>query len=151
MVCMAQEEGLEAPPREAPREVEGLFEDIGNLLGLVSAWEDRKADRSPEDYSGWLISHVFEYWGALQLASLTFATKCPAQVRKLLQDFKDIMEDLVDYLYHGEPETQKAVVMHADGVLLKIQLDVFTFSWACARATEEDLQELNTEGGGRSA
>jgi len=143
---MSQVEGL-----EVPREVSGLFEDIGNLLGLVSAWEDRKAGRSPEDYSGWLVSHVFEFWGALQLASLTFATKCPNQVRKLLQDFKDIMEDLVDYLYHGEPETQKAVVTHADSVLFAIQLNVFTFAWACARATEKDLQELNAEGGDRSA
>ena len=148
---MAQEEGLEAPPREVPREVDGLLEEISNLLGLVGAWEDRKADRSPEDYSGWLVSHVFEYWGALQLASLTFATKCPNQVRKLLQDFKDIMEDLVDYLYHGEPEAQKSVVLHADGVLFKMQLDVFTFAWACARAGPEDLQELEAEGGDRSA
>ncbi len=148
---MAQEVGLGAPPKEVPREVDGLFEEISSLLGLVTAWEDRKADRGPEDYSGWLVTHVFELWGALQLASLTFATKCPRQVTKLLQDFKDIMEDLVDYLYHGEPEAQKAVVLHADGALFKIQLSVFTFAWACARATEEDLRELESEGGDRSA
>jgi len=136
-------------PREVefkvPQEVDGLFEEVSSLLGLVGAWEDRKADRSPEDYSGWLVHHIFELWGALQLTALTFATKCPAQVRKLLQDFKDIMEDLVDYLYHGEPEAQKAVVMHADGVLFKTQLAIFTFAWACARATEEDLQELEAD------
>jgi len=148
---MAQELGLGAPPKEVPREGDGLFEEISSLLGLVTAWEDRKADRGPEDYSGWLVSHVFEYWGALQLASLTFATKCPRQVKELLQDFKDNLEELVDYLYHGEPEHQKAVVMHADGVLFKMQLAVFTFAWACARAGPEDLQELESEGGDRSA
>jgi hypothetical protein len=141
---MAQEAGLDAPPRE----VDGLFEDISNLLGLISAWEDRKANRGPEDYSGWLVSHVFELWGALQLTGIVFATKCPAQVRKLLEDFRESLEELVDFLYHGEPEAQKAVAMHADGVLFKMQLSVFTFAWACARATPEDLQELN-EGGGR--
>jgi hypothetical protein len=144
---------VELGPQEAgaglvPQDVDGLFGEVGKLLGLIGAWEGRRANRGPEDYSGWLVAHVFELWGALQVTGLTFATKCPDQVTKLLRDFKDIVEELVHYLYHGEPERQKEVVMHADGVLFKIQLSVFTFAWACARATPEDLQELNSEGGG---
>jgi hypothetical protein len=130
---------------EVPKGVNSFLEEISSLIGLVMAWEDHKAGRGPEDLSGLLVSHVFELYGAIQLTGLVFGQKCPNQIEHLLADFKDIIEDTIDYLYHGEPEHQKDVVINADGLLFKIELAVFTLAWACARATPEDLAELNEE------
>ena len=130
---------------EVPKRVNSFLEEVSSLMGLVMAWEDHRANRAPEDLSGVLVSHVFELYGAIQLTGLVFGQKCPNQIEHLLADFKDIVEDIIDYLYHGEPEHQKDVVINADGLLFKIELAVFTLAWACARATPEDLAELNEE------
>jgi hypothetical protein len=130
---------------EVPKRVNSFLEEISSLTGLVMAWEDRKANRGPEDLSGVLVSHVFELYGVIQLTGLVFGHKCPSQIERLLADFKDILEDIIDYLYHGDPEHQKDVILNADGLLFRIELAVYMLAWACARATPEDLAELNEE------
>jgi hypothetical protein len=130
---------------EVPKEVDNFLRELSSLVGLLWAWEDSKANRSPEDYSGWLVGHLFELYGALQLAGFAFGQKCPAQITKLLADFRDSFEEVIHYLYHGEPEAQKAIVLHADGVLTKMEIALFTLAVACARATPEDLKELSVE------
>ncbi len=130
---------------EVPKRVNSFLEEISGLIGLVMSWEDRKANRGPEDLSGVLLAHVYELYGVIQLTGVVFGQKCPSQIEHLLADFKDIIEEIIDYLYHGNPEHQKDVILHVDGLLFRIELAVFTIAWACARATPEDLTELNNE------
>jgi hypothetical protein len=137
--------GREALSFEVPKEVDGFLEEISTLIGLVMAWEDRKANRGPNDLSGVLVSHVFELYGALQLAGLALGPKCPRQITKLLEDFRDTIEEIAHYLWHGEPEAQKDVVLHVDGLLFKMEIAMFTLAIACVHAGPEDLAELNTE------
>jgi hypothetical protein len=128
-----------------PREVNDFLEDISHYVGVITAWEDRRANRGPNDLSGLLVSHILEVYGALQLIGTTLGPKCPRQVAKLLEDFRDTVEEISRYLWHGEPESQKAVVLHVDGLLFKMEVAMFTFAIACVNAGPEDLAELNTE------
>lgn len=130
---------------KVPKEVDSFLQELASLEGLLWAWEDHKANRSPEDLSGLLVTHLFELYGALELAGLAFGAKCPAQITKLLADFRDSFEEVIHYLYHGEPEHQKAVVLHADSLLTKMQIALYTLAVACAMAKEEDLVELSSE------
>ena len=137
--------GREAPSFEVPREVNGFLEDISHYVGLIMAWEDRRANRGPDDLSGLLVSHVLEIYGALQLIGTTLGSKCPRQVAKLIGDFRDTIEEIAHYMWQGEPETQKAVVLHVDGMLYKMEIAMYTFALACVHAGPEDLAELNAE------
>ena len=137
--------GREAPSFEVPREVNDFLEDISHHVGVIMAWEDYRARRGPNDLSGLLVSHVFELYGALQLAGLALGSKCPRQIAKLLEDFRDTIEEIAHYLWHGEPESQKGVVLHVDGLLFKMEIAMFTLAIACVHAGPEDLAELNAE------
>ena len=137
--------GREAPSFEVPREVNDFLEDISHYVGVITAWEDRRAKRGPNDLSGLLVAHILEIYGALQLIGTTLGPKCPRQVAKLLEDFRDVFEDISHYLWQGEPETQKAVVLHVDGLLFKMEVAMYTFATACVHAGPEDLAELNAE------
>jgi hypothetical protein len=126
-----------------PREVNDFLEDISHYVGVIMAWEDHRANRGPNDLSGVLVEHVLELYGAIQVVGLTLGTKCPRQIAKLLEDFRDTVEEISHYVWHGEPESQKDVVLHVDGLLFKMELAVFTLAIACAQAGPEDLAELN--------
>jgi len=130
---------------EVPQAVDSLLEDISRIVGVVMAWENRKARRGPEDLSGLLVSHVFELYGALEVAGVSLGAKCPKQINKLLEDFRDSIEEIAHYLWNGEPETQKAVVLHADSLLFKMQIALFTLAIACVNAGPEDLADLNKD------
>jgi len=130
---------------DVPQSVNSFLEDISRLVGIVMAWEDHKAGRGPEDLSGLLVSHVFELYGALQLAGISLGAKCPRQVNKLLEDFRDTIEEIARYLWNGEPESQKAVVLHVDGLLYKMEVALFTLAIACVHAGPEDLADLNQD------
>lgn len=128
-----------------PETVNSFLEDISRQVGIVTAWEDRKARRGPNDLSGLLVSHTLELYGALQLTGIALGAKCPNQVTKLLEDFRDIIEDIADYLWNGEPESQKDVVLHVDGLLYKMEVAVFTLATACVYAGPEDLADLSQD------
>jgi hypothetical protein len=66
-------------------------------------------------------------------------------VAKLIGDFRDTIEEIAHYLWQGEPEAQKAVVLHVDGMLFKMEVAMFTFALACVHAGPEDLAELSEE------
>jgi hypothetical protein len=130
---------------DVPETVNAFLEDISRLVGVVTAWEDRKARRGPNDLSGLLVSHVLELYGALQLTGLALGAKCPSQVNKVLEDFRDVIEEIADYLWNGEPESQKDVVLHVDGLLFKMEVALFTLAIACVYAGPEDLADLNQD------
>ena len=130
---------------EMPKEVSDFLEEIANLMGVVTAWEDRRAKRGPNDLSGLLVSHIIEIYGALQLTGLALGPKCPRQITRLLEDFRDTIEEIAHYLWHGEPEAQREVIMHVDGLLDKMEIAMFTLAIACVHAGPEDLAELNAE------
>jgi len=137
--------GREAISFEVPREVNDFLEDISHYVGVITAWEDRKANRGPNDLSGMLVSHVLEIYGALQLIGTTLGSKCPRQVAKLIGEFRDVIEEISHYLWQGEPESQKAVVLHIDGMLFKMEIAMYTFALACVHAGPEDLADLSAE------
>jgi hypothetical protein len=138
--------GREAPGVfEVPKEVNDVLEEISTRVGLVTAWEDHKARRGPNDLSGVLVSHVIELYGALHLLGLALGSKCPRQVTRLLEDFRDTIEDIAHYLWHGEPENQKDVILNVDGLLFRMEVAMYTLAIACVHAGPEDLAELNAE------
>jgi hypothetical protein len=128
-----------------PETVNAFLEDISRQVGIVTAWEDQKARRGPNDLSGLLVSHVLEVYGALQLAGLALGAKCPSQVNKLLEDFKDVIEEIADYLWNGEPESQKDVVLNVDSLLFKMEVAMFMLAIACIYAGPEDLADLSQD------
>jgi len=130
---------------DIPETVNAFLEDISRQVGIVTAWEDRKARRGPNDLSGLLVSHVLELYGALQLTGLALGAKCPDQVNKVLEDFRDVIEEIGDYLWNGEPESQKDVILHVDGLLFKMEVALFTLAIACVYAGPEDLADLNQD------
>jgi hypothetical protein len=130
---------------DVPETVNSFLEDISRKVGIVTAWEDRRARRGPNDLSGLLVSHVLELYGALQLAGLALGAKCPNQVNKVLEDFRDVIGEIADYLWNGEPESQKDVILHVDGLLFKMEVALFTLAIACVYAGPEDLADLNQD------
>mgnify|MGYP001770613155 CR=1 FL=1 len=83
---------------EIPKEIDARLDRLASIYGNLTAFVAMKAGYKVED-KPILIFRLAELYGLTQALGIIFGYKCTEEVRKVLDVYKDLFEEGLDYLF----------------------------------------------------
>ena len=119
----------EAVNFEIPKEINARLDRLASIYGNLTAFVAMKAGYQVEDKPV-LIFRLAELYGLTQALGIIFGYKCTSEVRKVLDVYKDLFEEGLDYLF-GEIDNPDLIKDLMEG-LDKLKVATLMLIVACA-------------------
>ncbi len=85
-----------------PPDIQVYFDQLASMHGSLVAYIGKRAGFATEEVSE-LVFRLTEVYGAIQVATVLFASKCQDKVQKALQAYKLILEAGQHHIYNESP------------------------------------------------
>jgi hypothetical protein len=85
-----------------PPDIQAHFDQLASMHGSLVAYIGKKAGFEPEEVSE-LVFRLTEAYGAMQVLTVLFASKCQDKVQRALQAYKLILEAGQHLIYSENP------------------------------------------------
>jgi hypothetical protein len=92
---------VEATAFRPPEELEGLLRRASQLYGDLMGYIDSIAGLKEEDLRSFIILHVAEIYGAVQMAGVLFGASCQEAMASAIKTYSLMLEKVLDWLHAG--------------------------------------------------
>lgn len=120
---------VQATTFSVPEEVQGFLKRAGQLYGSLMSYIDQLAGFKEQDLRTWVIMHVAEIYGAVQLSGILFASQCQEAVTEVVKTYSLMLEKVLDWLYSG---ADYQTGLELDQLAFKFEVGLYLFVAGCA-------------------
>ncbi len=112
-----------------PEEVQGLLRRASQLYGSLMGYIDQLAGFKEQDLRTWVIMHVAEIYGVVQLSGVLFGGQCQEGVTEVVKTYSLMLEKVLDWLYSG---ADYQTGLDLDQLAFKFEVGLYLFVAGCA-------------------
>ena len=112
-----------------PEEVQGFLKRASQLYGNLMGYIDHLAGLKEQDLRTWVIMHVAEIYGVVQLSGVLFGSQCQEAVTDVVKTYSLMLEKVLDWLYGG---ADYQTGLDLDQLAFKFEVGLYLFVAGCA-------------------
>jgi len=112
-----------------PESVQGFLKRASQLYGSLMTYIDQLAGFKEQDLRTWVIMHVAEIYGVVQLSGVLFGGQCQEAVTEVVKTYSLMLEKVLDWLYSG---ADYQTGLDLDQLAFKFEVGLYLFVAGCA-------------------